>query len=248
MAESRVRAGWRRGAANKRRLPRRRPPVRARAGWPGLGTRRKLSFDVSRRASPGPPIWPAHDARWPDSGTLLGGGRPPGAARAASTLGARPGRGPACRAATSPCSPRSRLRETASRSTRATSAMFLQMRVRRKTQRAQGRGQRVVGRGEQRAAEQGLRAAPARPGKKRSESRCHGLDVGGWCKQGEKSLWSVYSWTVYPPAPVAKLDKVELTGRQLSRPVVAVANRSPKIHRNSPLAMPKHGFPQRVCS
>ena len=46
----------------------------------------------------------------------------------------------------------------------------------------------VVRRSEQRTTEQGLRAQPTRTSEKRSKSRYHGPDLGGWCKHDRNSL------------------------------------------------------------
>ena len=86
----------------------------------------------------------------------------------------------------------------------------LETRVGGQAERTQRAGKNVVSRSEQRAAEQHLRASPTRTSKKRGEGRANSLHLGGWCKHDGKSLWSVIFLTVYPPAPVSKLYKVEI--------------------------------------
>ena len=88
--------------------------------------------------------------------------------------------------------------------------VVLEVRVTGQAEGTQDGGENRMSRGEQRAAEQRLRAPPTRTKKNRSESCANSLHFGGWCKHGGESLWKVIFPTVYPPAPVAKLDKVEL--------------------------------------
>src|SRR5215210_9436321 len=58
----------------------------------------------------------------------------------------------------------------------------LKIRVASHSQSTQRAGNGVVGRGEQRSAEQGLRAPPAGSSKKRGKGSQHSLHLGGWRK------------------------------------------------------------------
>jgi hypothetical protein len=55
-------------------------------------------------------------------------------------------------------------------------------------ERTQRGDHRVVGRGQEDAAEQGLRTAPAGTSKQRGEGRKHGVNLGGWSKHKWGSL------------------------------------------------------------